>query len=78
LLREYPNLYADLSADSAQNGLSRDAAIGKDFILEFQDRLLFARDCFSNSLKELLSSYSLPKPALEKILSGNASALLSR
>ena len=78
MLREYPNLYADLSADSARNGLSRDAGVGKEFLLEFQDRLLFARDCFSNSLMELLESYSLPQTVMEKILYGNASALLSR
>lgn len=78
LLRDYPNLYADLSADSALNGLSRDARVGKEFLLEFQDRLLFARDCFSRSLKELLESYSLPQAVMEKILSGNASTLLSR
>ncbi|MBN2552637.1 MAG: amidohydrolase family protein [Spirochaetales bacterium] len=77
LLRSYPNLYADLSADSARNGLNRDARVGREFLLEFQDRLLFARDCFSNSLLELLDSYSLPESALNKILSGNATALLS-
>jgi len=78
LLREYPNLFADLSADSARNGLSRDRRVGKEFLLEFQDRLLFARDCFSTSLMELLHSLSLPQTVLEKILSGNAYALLSR
>ena len=78
LLREYPNLYADLSADSAQNALRRDPAAGNDFLLEFQDRLLFTRDCFSSTLMELLESYSLPRGATEAILSGNANALLSR
>jgi predicted TIM-barrel fold metal-dependent hydrolase len=78
LLRDYPNLYADLSANSALKGLSRDAGIGKEFLLEFQDRLLFARDGFSRSLMELLESYSLPQAVMEKILSGNASTLLSR
>jgi predicted TIM-barrel fold metal-dependent hydrolase len=78
LLRDYPNLYADLSADSARKGLSRDGGVGKEFLLEFQDRLMFARDCFSRSLMELLESWSLPKIVMDKILSGNASALLSR
>ena len=78
LLRTYPNLYADLSADSARNALSRDAKVGKEFLLEFQDRLLFARDCFSSGLLELLRSYSLPPAVMEKILAGNARSLLSR
>ena len=77
LLRDYPNLYADLSADSALKGLSRDARVGAEFLFEFQDRLLFARDCFSRNLMELLESYSLPQVVTEKILSGNASTLLS-
>ncbi|UCF97878.1 MAG: amidohydrolase family protein [Spirochaetaceae bacterium] len=78
LLREYPNLYADLSADSARNGLSREPRVGKEFLLEFQDRLLFARDCFTGSLMELLESFSLPPEVMERILSGNARALLAR
>lgn len=78
LLRDYPNLYADLSADSALKALSRDAHIGREFLIEFQDRLLFARDNFGNRLMELLASYALPKVVMEKILSANASALLSR
>ena len=44
LLREYPNLYGDISAGSGHNALSRDPEFGIAFINEFQDRLLFGTD----------------------------------
>ena len=75
LLRAYPNLYADLSAYSGLNALSRDPAHAKEFLLEFQDRILYGRDCFDNRLQEFLASLELPKTVLKKIYSGNASAL---
>lgn len=77
LFRESANLYADLSANSAINGLSRDAEVGKNFLLEFQDRILFARDGFTDCLLKLLHSFSLPTDALDKILFRNASSLLA-
>jgi len=50
LLRAYPNVYADLSAGSAFTALSRDTAFATDFLSEFQDRLLYARDYFDNRI----------------------------
>lgn len=47
LLRKYPNLYADISANSGYNALTRDAAFGPDFATEFHDRLLMATDTCS-------------------------------
>lgn len=44
LLRKYPNLYADLSANSGSNGILRDPEYGIRFLNEFQDRLLFGSD----------------------------------
>jgi hypothetical protein len=78
LFREYPNLYADLSADSARNALSRDKDVGKAFVLEFQDRLLFARDCFTDKLMSLLRSFALTPSVEQKVFGDNAVALLSR
>jgi predicted TIM-barrel fold metal-dependent hydrolase len=45
LLADYPNLYGDLSANSGNNALSRDAAFTKDFLARHQDKLLFGSDC---------------------------------
>jgi len=47
LLRNYPNLYGDLSANSGYNAVSRDPDFGYAFIEEFQDRLLFGTDICS-------------------------------
>jgi uncharacterized protein len=45
LLADYPNLYGDLSANSGNNMLSRDATFTRDFLLRHQDKLLFGSDC---------------------------------
>ena len=76
LLRKYPNLYCDMSAGSGCGALSRDKEFGKQFILEFQDRILYARDCFDNRHQELLNSLDLPEDVLEKIYSRNAAKLI--
>ena len=44
LMRQYPNLYADLSAGSGYCAITRDEAFGLAFITEFQDQLLFGTD----------------------------------
>jgi predicted TIM-barrel fold metal-dependent hydrolase len=45
LLADYPNLFADMSANSANNALSRDADFTKDFLKRHQDKLHFGSDC---------------------------------
>ncbi len=45
LLGDYPNLYGDLSANSGNNALSRDADFTKDFLARHQGKLLFGSDC---------------------------------
>lgn len=44
LLREYPNLYCDLSAGGGFNAISRDEEFGYRFIEEFSDRLMYGAD----------------------------------
>jgi len=44
LMREYPNLWADLSAGSGFNAIRRDPEFGYAFLEEFQDRLCFGTD----------------------------------
>ncbi|NMB42537.1 MAG: amidohydrolase, partial [Clostridiales bacterium] len=44
LLRKYPNLYADLSANSGYTAISRDPDFGYSFLEEFQDRLMYGTD----------------------------------
>ena len=45
LLSDYPNLFADTSANSANNALSRDPGFTRDFLKRHQDKLHFGSDC---------------------------------
>jgi predicted TIM-barrel fold metal-dependent hydrolase len=45
LLADYPNLFADTSANSANNALSRDPQFTADFLKRHQDKLHFGSDC---------------------------------
>ena len=47
LLREYENLYCDLSAQSGANALMRDREHAARFIEEFSDRILYGCDICS-------------------------------
>ena len=86
LLRQYPNLYADLSAGSGWDALTRDREYGVRFLREFQDKLLFGTDvCFSDPewrmpqlsyLKKLVAEGELTEEAFDKITSGNILRLL--
>lgn len=76
MLRAYPNLYADLSAGSAYTALTRDPSFGREFLLEFQDRLLFGRDYFDGRMQEFLDTLDLPEEARGKLYAGNARKLL--
>lgn len=76
MMQAYPNLYADLSAGSGLNALKRDLAFTRDFLIEFQDRLLYARDDFNNDLQEFLKTLDLPKEVWAKITSKNAERLV--
>ena len=86
LLRTYPNLYADISANSGYNAISRDREFGARFLTEFQDRVLFGTDvCFGGEegrmphlayLRELLASGAIGQAVFDKIAGGNALEIL--
>jgi uncharacterized protein len=44
-LSDFPNLYADMSANSGNNALSRDADFSRDFIVRHRSKLIFGSDC---------------------------------
>ncbi len=44
LMKKYPNLWADLSAGSGYNALTRDSSFGLEFLETFQNKLLFGTD----------------------------------
>lgn len=76
LMRQYPNLYADLSGFSGINALKRDVPHALQFLEEFQDRVMFGRDTNNNDLYEFLISLDLKPEILSKIFSGNALKLV--
>jgi predicted TIM-barrel fold metal-dependent hydrolase len=45
LLSDYANLFGDLSANSCNNALSRDAEFTHGFLARHQDKLIFGSDC---------------------------------
>lgn len=54
LLEKYPNLYADLSADSGGNALIRDEEYAIEFLTKFQHKLMFGSDvCNTNFIYPL-------------------------
>jgi predicted TIM-barrel fold metal-dependent hydrolase len=44
-LSDFPNFYADMSANSGNNGLSRDTEFSRGFITRHQSKLIFGSDC---------------------------------
>jgi predicted TIM-barrel fold metal-dependent hydrolase len=44
-LRDYPNMYGDLSAGSGLNALRRDEEHAREFLHRHQDKLIYGSDC---------------------------------
>ena len=86
LLRTHTNLYADLSANSGLNAISRDRAFGIRFLKEFQDQLLFGTDvCYGDEkgeiptltyLRNLLGENAIDQNVFDKITGINALKIL--
>ena len=85
IFREYPNMWADLSAGSAYTAFTRDKENAIQFLNEFQDRLMYGTDictagrmpAMDDFLKELKQEGALTTEAFEKIARGNAKKLLN-
>lgn len=84
LMREYSNLWLDLSATSGANALTRDPAYTGQFLTEFSDRTLFGTDlCYADQtirqpeiLRGQLANGGIQKETFEKIAYKNAYRLL--
>lgn len=80
LFSKYPNLYGDLSANSAGCAIMRDPEFGIDFLETYADRLFFATDMANSDmvfplgawLDEQLKNGTLSMGAYEKICWKNA------
>lgn len=84
LLETYPNLYADLSADSGGNAIMRDPEYGIAFLNQFQDKLMYGSDIcntefiypLSSYLDSLLHQLKISEEVYTKICRTNAERLL--
>lgn len=80
LFARYPNLYGDLSANSAGCAIMRDPAHGLAFLETYADRLFFATDMVNRDMVFPLGAWldrmaeegKLSRGSYEKILRGNA------
>lgn len=83
LMAKCPNLWADISAGSGYNALSRDPGFGTEFLDRFQDKLMFGTDCCTRSatrkecpivdfFPRLLTEKKIGKKAWDKIAYKNA------
>ncbi|MCE5241135.1 amidohydrolase family protein [bacterium] len=87
LMRQYANLWADISAGSGHNALTRDPGVGLEFLDEFQDQLMFGTDSCARRdvngiypnvqfVRDLREGRKLSASALQKIEWRNAVRLL--
>ncbi len=86
LMREYGNLYCDLSAGSGSNAMTRDPEYAAKFLTEFADRIYFGCDLcrttntqhlrLSNFLQELADTGAISQEVYQKICWDNAAKLL--
>jgi len=71
LMRTYPNLHGDLSANSGHNAITRDPEFGYAFMEEFQDRLYFGTD-IANVPQKLPLVATFAKLKAERLISAEA------
>lgn len=86
LMRDYPNLYCDFSANSGRNAFMRDPEYTAKFVEEFSDRLLYGCDIcatfntqqylLNDFLNEMLDKKAISQKNYQKIVRDNAVNLL--
>jgi predicted TIM-barrel fold metal-dependent hydrolase len=76
LLKKYKNLYADLSAGSGYNAITRDPEFGIAFLKRWKHRLMFATDKLrakqDTSIIEYIKTVGIGEDAKKRIMRGNA------
>ncbi|MBQ9984718.1 MAG: amidohydrolase family protein [Oscillospiraceae bacterium] len=86
LMREYGNLYADISAGSGSNAMMRDPEYAAKFLTEFADRVYYGADVcnpeqtfqydFIAFLENLVKEGGVSRENYEKIMYKNAEKML--
>ena len=84
-LRDYPNMFGDLSAGSGESALKRDPEHARGFLARHQDKLMFGSDCTDvtglpancSGARQIaqVRQFAPNKAAERKILYGNAKKL---
>ncbi len=77
LLREHPNLYADMSATSGLNALARDPGNAKVFLSTFADKILYGTDNVLADQRRFLDSLGLSSRTYSRVYGENACSLIS-
>lgn len=81
LMKNYSNIYGDLSAGSGANAIQRDLKFGREFLIRWADRLLFGTDYLSPGQDvpqlTLYRQLELPDAVQAKIFRDNARRLLN-
>jgi len=84
LLSNYPNCYADISAMSGFNAITRDLSFGYEFLERFKDKLLFGTNlcCYGQKIphisfiKNAVKEGKISQECFEKITYKNAVKIL--
>jgi predicted TIM-barrel fold metal-dependent hydrolase len=80
LLEQYPNMYADLSANSGLNAITRDPDFGRKFLVDFSHKLLFGTDAQGGQGREshfdFYNGGDLPQEVKNRIFRENSRKLL--
>ena len=77
-LRDYNNLYADISGYSGFNALNRDHDFARKFLSGFSHKILFGTDNENIGLEKLVESFNLSSEAKRKIYGENAIAMINK
>ena len=77
LLREHPNLYADISGSSGFNALSRDPVNATIFLATFADKILYGTDNVLAGQRGFLDSLGLSSSTYSRLYGENACSLIS-
>jgi len=76
LLSKYDNLYADISGPSGFNALYRDRIFAKQFLTQYDQKILYGTDNFELGLKDFLRALNLAPKTYGRIYYENAVNLI--
>ena len=76
ILEKYPNVYADLSADSGLTALTRDPKFAKSMLTRFSNKIMYGTDNYHWRHIDFLKSLRLSPEVFKRITQGNALRLI--